>query len=89
MTGFVVRRVDLQPIPLGQGKAQCDSDDNKRDVFEFAIPQDVISRISAGTNPTVGFRRVRVSCAQGVGFNPLVGSEYIDTGMPIIGAVAD
>lgn len=89
MTGFVLRRVDLQPIPLGHGKTQCDSDENKRDVFEFAIPQDVISRISAGTKPTVGFRRVRVSCAQEVGFNPLVGPDYTDTEMPIVSAESD
>jgi hypothetical protein len=89
MTGFVLRRIDLQPIPIGQGKTQCDSNDYKRQVLEFAIPQDVILRLSAATNPTVGFRWVSVSCAQEVGFNPMVGGGYDDAGMPIVRAVAE
>jgi hypothetical protein len=87
--GFVLRRIDLQPIPAGQGKNQCETEDGKRDVLEFAFPRDIVSLLSAGTFPTVRMRWVRVSCSQEIGFNPLVGPDFVDTKWRIVAAAAD
>ena len=87
--GFVVRRIDLQPIPVGGDKNQCDTEGGKRDVLEFAFPHDIPSQLANGTYPTVRMRWVRVSCAQEVGFNPLVGPDFIDTKWRIVAAAAD
>jgi hypothetical protein len=89
MNGFVLRRVDLQAIPLGQGKTQCDTNDNTRTIFEFSFPRDVAARISSGSKPTVGVRRLRVSCALGIGDNPLPGPEFENTDARIVYAVSD
>lgn len=88
-TGLVLRRIDLQPIPVGQGKNQCETEDGKRDVLEFAFPRDVLSQLSHGTYPTVRMRWVRVSCSQEVGVNPLVGPDFIDTKWRIVAAAED
>jgi hypothetical protein len=88
-TGFVLRRIDLQPIPVGEDKNQCEAEGGKRDVLEFAFPRDIQSQLSNGIYPTVRMRWVRVSCNQEVGFNPLVGSGFIDTKWRIVAAASD
>lgn len=88
-TGFVLRRIDLQPIPVGGNKNQCETDGGKRDVLEFAFPRDIKSQLDNGIYPTVRMRWVRVSCNQEVGFNPLVGPDFIDTKWRIVAAASD
>lgn len=87
--GFVLRRIDLQPIPVGGDKNQCDTEGGKRDVLEFAFPHDILSHLDKGAYPTVRMRWVRVSCAQEVGFNPLVGPNFTDTGWRVVEAAVD
>ncbi|MGB6175215.1 MAG: alpha/beta hydrolase, partial [Methylocella sp.] len=55
-SGFILRRVDLQAIPVGEGKSQCDLLKGKRDVLEFAIPEDAAIRLKSGAAPNVWMR---------------------------------
>lgn len=89
VNGFVLRRIDLQPIPVGGDKNQCDTEGGKRDVLEFAFPRDILPQLANGAYPTVRMRWVRVSCTQEVGFNPLVGPDFIDTKWRIVAAATD
>jgi hypothetical protein len=87
--GLVLRRIDLQPMPVGQGKNQCDTEDGKRDVLEFAFPGNVETLLGSGIYPTVRMRWVRVRCDQEIGFKPLVGPDFIDTKWQIVAAASD
>jgi hypothetical protein len=89
LNGLVLRRIDLEPIPVGGDKNQCESEGGKRDVLEFAFPRDILAQLSSGNTPTVRMRWVRVSCNQEIGSNPLVGPAFIDTRWPIVAAVTD
>jgi hypothetical protein len=89
LSGLVLRRIDLEPIPVGGDKNQCESEGGKRDVLEFAFPRDILTQLSSGNAPTVRMRWVRVSCSQEIGSNPLVGPAFIDTRWPIVAAVTD
>jgi hypothetical protein len=87
--GFVLRRIDLQPIPVGGGKNQCDVEDGKRAVLEFAFPRDSAAQIADGRRPTVRMRWILVSCLNQVGEDPLVGPDFKDTKWPIVAAISD
>lgn len=87
--GLVLRRIDLQPIPVGESGNECEAEGGRRGVLEFAFPRDTLSQLANGTYPTVRMRWVRVSCSQEVGFNPLVGPDFIDTKWKIVAAAAD
>lgn len=88
-TAFVLRRVDLQPIPTGDGKSQCDSLNGKRDVLEFAIPDDAATRLKSGLVPNVWMRRIRVECGKEVGYAPLDGPDFSKTDMQIVAVLSD
>lgn len=87
--GFVLRRIDLQPVPVGIDKDQCASEAGTRPILEFAFPRDVVAQITNGSSPTVRMRWARVGCTQEVGFNPLPGPDFVDTKWPIVSAVTD
>lgn len=86
---FILRRVDLQAIPVGAGKSQCDILNGKRDVLEFAIPEDAEIRLKSGATPNIWMRWVRVECGKEIGADPLDGPEFQRMSAQIVRVVAD
>jgi hypothetical protein len=89
VVGTVLRRVDLQPIPVGDGKTQCDSPEKMRSVLEFGLPKDAVSILKTGTYPTIRMRWLKVACGKEVGFSPIDGGDFTNTDAQIRHAVAD
>jgi hypothetical protein len=88
MSGYVLRRIDLQSIPLGNGETQC-SKNGERTIFELAVPADLIRRITNGSHPTVRYRKLTEKCDTEIGESWRQGPEFEDTEWPIAVAVAD
>jgi hypothetical protein len=88
MTGYVLRRIDLQSIPLGGGETQC-SKTNQRTIYELAVPVDLVRRISDGLHPTVRYRKLIARCDTEIRDSSLPGPDFEDTKWPIAAAVAD
>lgn len=60
--GLLLRRIDLNPIPIGDGKTQCDLPGHTRSVKEWLFPTDAGRRIERGDHVFICTRDIEVPC---------------------------